>query len=119
MLEFLAQAARAGVVVTQYVDEPNGTMVEAGDGGSFVEVILRPRVTVASDSMVDACARLHEAAHRACYIASSVVFPVRLKAVTEVDRRPASAEGTLPNPLTTKELGAAGPACITTPPAAS
>src|SRR5215203_2236312 len=47
MLEFLARAARAGVVVTRYVDEPNGTMVEAGHGGSFVEVILRPRVTVA------------------------------------------------------------------------
>jgi organic hydroperoxide reductase OsmC/OhrA len=54
MLEFLAQAARAGVVVTRYVDEPSGTMVEAGDGGSFVEVILRPRVTVAHDDMVDA-----------------------------------------------------------------
>jgi organic hydroperoxide reductase OsmC/OhrA len=54
MLEFLAQAARAGVVVTRYVDEPSGTMVEAGDGGSFVEVILQPCVTVARDSMVDA-----------------------------------------------------------------
>jgi organic hydroperoxide reductase OsmC/OhrA/catechol 2,3-dioxygenase-like lactoylglutathione lyase family enzyme len=93
MLEFLAQAARAGVVVTRYVDEPSGTMIEAGGGGSFVEVILRPRVTVAGDNMVDACARLHEEAHRTCYIASSVVFPVRLEAVTEVDGRPASAEG--------------------------
>jgi organic hydroperoxide reductase OsmC/OhrA len=92
MLEFLAQAARAGVVVTRYVDEPSGTMVEADDGGSFVEVILRPRVTVAHDDMVDACARFHEEAHRACYIASSVVFPVRLEPVTEVDGRPASAE---------------------------
>ena len=92
MLEFLAQAARAGAVVTRYVDEPSGTMVEAGDGGSFVEVILRPRATVAHDDMVDACARFHEEAHRACYIASSVVFPVRLEPVTEVDGRPASAE---------------------------
>ena len=94
MLEFLAQAARAGVVVTRYVDEPSGTMVEARDGGSFVEVILRPRVTVARDNMVDACARLHEEANRTCYIASSVAFPVRLEAFTEVDGRPASAEGT-------------------------
>jgi len=93
MLEFLAQAARAGVVVTRYVDEPSGTMIEAGDGGSFVEVILHPRVTVAGDNMVDACARLHEEAHRTCYIASSVVFPVRLEAVTEVDGRPASPDG--------------------------
>jgi organic hydroperoxide reductase OsmC/OhrA len=85
MLEFLAQAAWADVVVTRYVDKPSGTMVEAGDGGSFVEVILRPCVTVARDNMVDACTRLHENAHRSCYIASSVVFPVRVEAVTEVD----------------------------------
>ena len=94
MLEFLAQAARDDVVVIRYVDEPSGTMVEAGDGGSFVEVVLRPRVTVARDNMADACARLHEKAHRSCYIASSVVFPVRLEPVTEVDGRPASAAGT-------------------------
>jgi organic hydroperoxide reductase OsmC/OhrA len=94
MLEFLAQAARAGVVVTRYVDEPSGTMVETDDGGSFVEVVLRARVTVAQDNMVDACAGLHDEAHRSCYLASSVVFPVRLEAVTEVDERPASAEGT-------------------------
>lgn len=73
MLEFLAQAARADVVVTRYVDEPNGTMVEAGDGGSFVEVVLRPRVTVARDNMADACARLHEKAHRSCYIEATLV----------------------------------------------
>jgi organic hydroperoxide reductase OsmC/OhrA len=92
MLEFLAQAARAGAVVTRYVDEPSGTMVEAGDGGSFGEVVLRPRVTVAHNNMVDACARFHEEAHRACYIASSVAFPVRLEPVTDADGRPASAE---------------------------
>jgi organic hydroperoxide reductase OsmC/OhrA len=94
MLEFLARAARAGVVVTRYVDEPSGTMLEAGDGGSFVEVVLRPRVTVARSDMAEACARLHEEAHRTCYLASSVAFPVRHEAVTEVDGCPASAEGT-------------------------
>lgn len=70
-------------------------MVEAGDGGSFVEVILRPCVTVARDNMVDACTRLHEKAHRSCYIASSVVFPVRVEAVTEVDGRGESGGDTL------------------------
>jgi organic hydroperoxide reductase OsmC/OhrA len=69
-------------------------MVETGDGGSFVEVVRRPRVTVVHDNMADACARLHEKAHLRCYIASSVVFPVRLEPVTEVDGRPASAAGT-------------------------
>jgi organic hydroperoxide reductase OsmC/OhrA len=85
MLEFLARAARAGVVVTRYVDEPSGIMLESGDGGSFVEVVLRPRVTVARSDLVEACAGLHEEAHRTCYLASSVGFPVRHEAVAEVD----------------------------------
>lgn len=85
MLEFLARAARAGVVVTRYVDEPSGTMLESGDGGSFVEVVLRPRVTVARSDLVEACAGLHEQAHRTCYLASSVAFPVRHEAVAEAD----------------------------------
>ena len=85
MLEFLARAARAGVVVTRYVDEPSGIMLESGNGGSFVEVVLRPRVTVARSDLVAACAGLHEEAHRTCYLASSVAFPVRHEAVAEVD----------------------------------
>jgi organic hydroperoxide reductase OsmC/OhrA len=85
MLEFLARAARAGVVVTRYLDEPSGTMLESGDGGSFVEVVLRPRVTVARSDLVEACAWLHEEAHRTCYLASSVAFPVRHEAVAEAD----------------------------------
>jgi organic hydroperoxide reductase OsmC/OhrA len=85
MLEFLARAARADVVVTRYVDEPSGIMLESGNGGSFVEVVLRPRVTVARSDLVAACAGLHEEAHRTCYLASSVAFPVRHEAVAEVD----------------------------------
>jgi len=39
-------------------------------------VVLRPVVTVAEPEMAAACAELHERAHRDCFIASSVSFPV-------------------------------------------
>ena len=77
MLWYLHLCADAGVVVTGYVDRASGTMGESVDGGQFTEVVLRPEVTVASSDMVEAAGRLHADAHRACFIANSVNFPVR------------------------------------------
>ena len=77
MLWYLHLCAEAGVVVTGYVDRAIGTMSEHGTGGQFTEVVLRPEVTVASEAMVGAAERLHEEASKACYVASSVNFPVR------------------------------------------
>ena len=49
MLSYLHACAAAGIVVTEYTDEAHGTMTETTDGGGhFIEVVLRPRVTVAS-----------------------------------------------------------------------
>jgi organic hydroperoxide reductase OsmC/OhrA len=78
MLWYLHLCAVAGVVVTGYVDRPIGTMQESTDqGGRFVEVVLRPRVTVAAPEMVARAEALHEEAHRECFVANSVNFPVR------------------------------------------
>ena len=52
-------------------------MAETGEGGRFTEVVLRPQVSVASPAMVEAAMALHTATNRACFIASSVNFPVR------------------------------------------
>lgn len=80
-LWYLALCARAGVTVTAYTDAADGRMLEAADGGgAFVEAVLRPRVTVAAGSDLDAARRLHDEAHRLCYIARSVNFPVRVEA---------------------------------------
>jgi len=68
--------ADAGVVATGYVDHAHGTMIETGEGGHVTEVVLRPQLSVASPTMVDAALTLHGAAHRVCCIASSVNFPV-------------------------------------------
>ncbi|HYN96327.1 MAG TPA: OsmC family protein [Pilimelia sp.] len=77
LLSYLHVCADAGVVVTGYVDRAHGTMAQIPGGGHFTEVVLRPRVTVASPTMLEAATRLHGDAHRACFIASSVNFPVR------------------------------------------
>ena len=78
MLWFLHLAAVRGVVVRSYVDEPVGTMVEHPDGsGEFTDVVLRPEVTVTEPEMVERVGLLHEQAHRHCFIARSVSFPVR------------------------------------------
>lgn len=77
MLGYLHLCAEAGVVVTAYVDRAGGTMAESGFDGRFTEVVLRPEVTVAETGMVEKAAALHEDAHRACFIANSVNFPVR------------------------------------------
>jgi organic hydroperoxide reductase OsmC/OhrA len=71
-------SAAAGIVVTGYTDEAHGLMTETTDGGGhFIEVVLRPRVTVASPDMIDKAVGLHQQAHQKCFIASSVNFPVR------------------------------------------
>ena len=78
MLSYLHVCATAGVVVTGYEDAPYGLMAETEDGGGhFTEVVLRPRVTVASAGMAGQAEKLHEEASEKCFIASSVNFPVR------------------------------------------
>ncbi|WP_027501882.1 OsmC family protein [Rhodococcus sp. UNC363MFTsu5.1] len=78
MLWFLNLAALAGVVVTDYLDRPTGTMTEErGGAGQFTEVVLRPEVTVAAADMLPKLAELHTASHEKCFIARSVNFPVQ------------------------------------------
>ncbi|MEV5327525.1 OsmC family protein [Nonomuraea sp. N2-4H] len=77
MLWYLHKCSTAGVVVTGYVDTAEGTMAETAEGGHFTEVVLRPVVTVASPEMVETAIALHADAHKACFIAASVNFPVR------------------------------------------
>jgi len=78
MLWYLHLASDVGVIVSGYVDRPVGTMLEEADGtGQFVEVVLRPDVTIAEPAMVGRARELHERAAELCYIARSVAFPVR------------------------------------------
>jgi organic hydroperoxide reductase OsmC/OhrA len=77
LLTYLHMAAVAGVVVTAYADAAEGTMVEEDDGGGqFTQVILRPQIVVADESMVERAMALHADAEAKCFVARSVNFPV-------------------------------------------
>jgi organic hydroperoxide reductase OsmC/OhrA len=80
MLSFLALAALEGLEVVAYEDAASGIMQQEGRGGRFTEVVLRPRVRLAPGSDPARAEALHEAAHKTCFIANSVNFPVRHEA---------------------------------------
>lgn len=84
LLSFLHIAVTHGVTVTDYRDEPVGWLEQEGIGGRFTRVLLRPRVTVTDAAHVELVPRLHEEAGRACFIASSVSFPVEHEPMTQV-----------------------------------
>ncbi|MBT9606500.1 OsmC family protein [Microbacterium sp.] len=78
LLSYLHACVTTGVVVVSYSDEATGTMVEDGKGGgAFTDVLLRPRVVVAEESMVEAALAAHRQAREWCFIANSINFPVR------------------------------------------
>jgi organic hydroperoxide reductase OsmC/OhrA len=78
MLWYLHLCAVNGIVVVAYEDAPHGAMEEAADGsGEFVDVELRPVVTISAGDSAKAEA-LHHEAHAKCFIANSVKCPVRV-----------------------------------------
>jgi organic hydroperoxide reductase OsmC/OhrA len=76
-LSYAALCARKGIQVIAYEDAARGVMERAERTFRFTDVLLRPRVTVAAGTNLDAAMSLHEDAHRECFIANSVNFPVR------------------------------------------
>ncbi len=77
MLSYLACCSRARIEVLDYTDAATGTMLEDGKGGGyFSEVTLNPRVVIADAAKLEHAKRLHGTAHKVCFIANSVNFPV-------------------------------------------
>lgn len=86
MLWFLHLCADAGLVVTAYSDRARARMKLTPDGGGrFVEAVLFPRVALRGDADPDLARGLHLRAHRMCFIASSVNFPVRCEPTLTVE----------------------------------
>ncbi|NII10226.1 OsmC family protein [Oleiagrimonas sp. C23AA] len=93
MLSYLHMAAVGGVVVLAYRDLARGRMVTQGSSGRFVEVVLKPEVSIDAASDADKAVALHDDAHHACFIANSVNFPVRCEpriVRVDTDARPVS-----------------------------
>ena len=76
-LWYLHLCADAGLVVDGYVDWAVGTMRFEDGTGRFVEVCLRPEVTLRAPADMERAHALHAAARERCFIANSVDFPVR------------------------------------------
>lgn len=82
MLWYLHLCADHKIIVTSYVDQPRGQMIETDDGGGrFVEVVLRPEVTINAGADLALAEKLHEQAHALCFIANSMNFPVRCESL--------------------------------------
>ena len=78
MLWYFHLCADAGIIVTDYIDNPSGILVQNETGsGSFSEVTLNPIVTVSESSMIEKANQLHEKANQFCFIANSVNFKVK------------------------------------------
>jgi organic hydroperoxide reductase OsmC/OhrA len=85
MLWYLHLCAVNGVIVLEYIDEATGSMQENNDGsGQFIEVVLKPVVTVKEKSMTDKANSLHHDANKMCFIARSMNFPVNHIPTTKV-----------------------------------
>jgi organic hydroperoxide reductase OsmC/OhrA len=77
MLWYLHLCAVNQVTVLDYRDAASGIMEEAEDGsGVFVRVLLKPAVKIAAGDDRQKALALHHEAHRFCFIANSVNFPV-------------------------------------------
>ena len=89
MLSYLALCARSRIRVLSYVDAAEGTLEFRPDGGgSFREVVLRPRVTVAAGTDLARALELHHPASQQCFIAASCNFPVRHEPRVEAEGSP-------------------------------
>lgn len=85
MLWYLHLCADSKIVVTDYVDQSSGTLMEQPNGGGhFTEVVLRPLVTLPKGADAAFAEKLHERAHRLCFIANSVNFSVHCEPTIQI-----------------------------------
>lgn len=85
MLWYLHLCAEAGIIVTSYIDNAEGVMVEEISGaGRFSEVILKPSISLANMNMMDEANALHAKANQLCFIANSCNFPVKHQALYSI-----------------------------------
>ena len=79
LLSFLAVAARARIDVRDYRDDAVATMPEASRPIRLTEIVLRPRITLATGPTEERVRHLVEVAHRECFIANSLATPIRIE----------------------------------------
>ena len=85
MLWYLHFCSDSQIIVVNYQDDAEATMEVAADGnGHFTKAVLRPRVVITSAEQIKLAEHLHEKAHKFCFIANSVSFPITIEPHTEI-----------------------------------
>jgi organic hydroperoxide reductase OsmC/OhrA len=82
LLTFLAIASNSGFVVDSYEDDPVGHLEKNANGKLAVtRVVLRPKIVFggAKQPTEQDLARLHDKAHKECFIANSVLTTVTVE----------------------------------------
>jgi organic hydroperoxide reductase OsmC/OhrA len=88
-LWYLHLCATAGIVVTDYVDLAEGSLVEgANEAGAFEHVTLRPAITLTRGADIERARALHQDAHAKCFIANSIRTPVTVEPVFQAQDGP-------------------------------
>jgi organic hydroperoxide reductase OsmC/OhrA len=79
MLWFLNLAALGGIAVESYEDHAEGFMQRfEGDRWVLGRIVLHPRVVLEAGPQKDEIARLHEQAHRQCFLANALVNEIEI-----------------------------------------
>ncbi len=83
MLTFLAVAANRGYVIDRYEDDAVAELGKNAEGQTAVTTAtLRPRIHFAGQSVPSSedLSKLHDRAHRACFVANSIRTVVKIEA---------------------------------------
>lgn len=80
MLTFLAVAAKRGFKVSSYRDQASGTLAKNAQGRmAITEVVLHPVIAFEGAAPgAEELGKLHESAHRNCFIGNSITAEVRI-----------------------------------------
>ncbi|MGI2259255.1 OsmC family protein [Shewanella sp. GXUN23E] len=87
MLAFLTIAAKRKYLVSQYQDSPVGELGTMPDGTTGIRLVtLYPMVSFSGDKQPtsEQLTKLHQMAHKACYIANSVASQIHIQPQTDI-----------------------------------
>lgn len=80
MLWYLHLCSKHKIIVTEYLDRPTAIVTVSSSGyGVFEEAILHPHIKITDPSRIEEAKALHEEAHKRCFIANSLNFPVKVE----------------------------------------
>ena len=88
MLWYLHLCSANKLVLREYTDAAQAWMEENESGGAFTLAVLRPHCRFDNEEDEVKARNLHHEAHRLCFVANSLNFPVRCEPVIELPSNP-------------------------------